>query len=492
MKTFALKYSFLLLLMAMMNIVSGQKGMIYVLDVYNFSDIDGTPYIESHLSINASSIRYQKNENGNFQGSVDITFLVTPKEANAKPIFQKAYQLMSPELTDTSKDKTNFLITDVYRIPLKPGEFTFSGSFIDNLDPSKAENKFETGLEIEDDREKFHFSDIQFIKSIKRASESTPYTKHGFDIIPQNTNNYFADQDTLSIYLELYNVNKLVDDTYFIHTNIMQANSDTKLQKYVSTSKRTLREHDAYTVSFDIRDLPGQTYYLNVEIYNKKNQVVAKTSEKFWVTNNRLAASYTADLDAYERLFGLSEKELDYYIPTMAYISTNAELSFVKTLKTFDDKKNYFMSFWGKRRMQNDLDPSVPWIEYKKKVAYMNDHFCSSWKDGWQTEMGRVLAMYGPPSDIEKHPGSMDGLIPYELWRYDRIGNESNLMFVFNMREIGTCEYFLLHSNKFGENSNPKWKQILAGKVMDQDNPDDTGIDPFTDFQFQEKRMNDR
>ena len=52
-------------------------------------------------------------------------------------------------------------------------------------------------------------------------------------------------------------------------------------------------------------------------------------------------------------------------------------------------------------------------------LHYSNVHF-ESFIDGWETDMGMIYIIFGPPDDIEKY---MDNQYqePYERWHYYRI-----------------------------------------------------------------------
>lgn len=101
---------------------------------------------------------------------------------------------------------------------------------------------------------------------------------------------------------------------------------------------------------FNIKDLPTQTYYLNIEIYSKDQKLVASTLKKFFVVNTRMEIESERDASAFDDVFKLDEEKLNYYLHTLYYISTNTERDFANALKTTDEKKNYFFNFWENRK----------------------------------------------------------------------------------------------------------------------------------------------
>ncbi|MFC1548292.1 GWxTD domain-containing protein, partial [Candidatus Neomarinimicrobiota bacterium] len=63
--------------------------------------------------------------------------------------------------------------------------------------------------------------------------------------------------------------------------------------------------------------------------------------------------------------------------------------------------------------------------EYYRRVAYSDTHF-KSYQAGWETDLGMVYIIYGPPDDIERYPFELDSK-PYQIWYY----YEQHWRFVF-------------------------------------------------------------
>ncbi|MBA7483939.1 hypothetical protein ES707_19456 [subsurface metagenome] len=54
--------------------------------------------------------------------------------------------------------------------------------------------------------------------------------------------------------------------------------------------------------------------------------------------------------------------------------------------------------------------------EYYGRVAYANTYF-RSMQPGWETDMGMVYVIYGPPDEIDRHPFDVNQK-PYQVWFY--------------------------------------------------------------------------
>lgn len=146
------------------------------------------------------------------------------------------------------------------------------------------------------------------------------------------------------------------------------------------------------------------------------------------------------------RWYGMSNliENLDQAIEQLKYIASPSEIKNMKKAKE-NEKKELFISFWQKR----DPTPNTPenelMNEYYKRVNYANAHF-TGFLEGWRSDMGMIFILFGPPSDIERHPFELQTK-PYEVWYYYEI----NRTFVF-VDESGFGDYRLVTPLDFYDN----------------------------------------
>ncbi|MEO0472394.1 MAG: GWxTD domain-containing protein, partial [Bacteroidota bacterium] len=169
-------------------------------------------------------------------------------------------------------------------------------------------------------------------------------------------------------------------------------------------------------------------------------------------------------------------RELDEFIKTLRYRSTQQEIDFARALESVDQKKNFLYSFLAKRKSSPEQEVEALWAGHLAALNYVNDQFKSSIRPGWQTDRGRVFLQYGIPNDVERFPAESYS-VPYEIWRFNRLGAQSNVVFVFFDPDLATSDYPLLHSNKYGELNQPRWRTMLQnnGRVpteVDYENND--------------------
>lgn len=109
-------------------------------------------------------------------------------------------------------------------------------------------------------------------------------------------------------------------------------------------------------------------------------------------------------------------KDVDKAIDQTRYLAARSDLKKMRAPKTKEERRDLLLEFWEKR----DPTPGTPrnelMNEYYRRVAYSNINF-RSYLEGWESDLGMVYIMYGPPDDIERHPFDAQRK-PYQIWRY--------------------------------------------------------------------------
>ncbi|MCS7073517.1 MAG: GWxTD domain-containing protein [Bacteroidia bacterium] len=450
-----------LILLIFLFLFSGAKanpGLNYFIELYRYRTLEGKPYIEVCFSIDGSSVHYKKNKQG-FEALIETTILIY--KDSTKRIYAESFEL-TKTIADTSNKNTRFYMLDLRRYPMQEGTYRMEVILVDKQNPQPLNHKAirEFYLGADSLSHLFSFSDISFLSNFYKSSQPTIFTKNGLDLFPYPTGSSMVEEDSLSLYVELYNITSLTSEPYYLEINLTPANSDKVVTKYQKITKaKKPGKFDVFVGSFNIKDLPSQTYLASVFVKNNAGQTLAANHKKFFVYNSNEFTYTGNEIDLYDKLYGYNETELTNYIQTLRYISTPTEASFAQSLSSFDEKKKFFYHFWEKRQ-ENKLAPGKEWRDYHLKIKYANEHFRSSLRQGWETDRGRVLLTYGLPNDIQNYPGEMDKH-PYTIWTYNKLGVQSQVLFVFYDPDLSTNEYPLLHSTKYGEYNNQRWRYDL-------------------------------
>ena len=107
--------------------------------------------------------------------------------------------------------------------------------------------------------------------------------------------------------------------------------------------------------------------------------------------------------------------------------------------------------------------------EQDRRIAYANERFASS-TPGGQTDRGRIYIKYGPPDEIESHPGTSyqrpleqgggtTSTYPFEQWRY-RYLKDIGTDVIFEFVATNTGEYRLI-VNPTDNNAPANWRPTL-------------------------------
>jgi GWxTD domain-containing protein len=470
------KLLLLLILGGMLPLIGGaqSRNVNFFLDICRFQDIsDGKAIAEIYFAIDGTSIQHKKDADSlKFQCSVNISWLLE-KEIQGEGVDTIAGSNITlswaPDLRpeDTTLESLRQSLFYMQKIDLQPGKYRLQAIARDNYTEyesrTMAVNEFIVEAQGETD---FKFSDIKWIaeENLKKARrEGRTPTRD--DLIPLVTNDAFINADSMAFYQEIYHSDQLLSDkTFTLIATIWQGGN--RIWAYELPQAKTTGRFRVFKGQFDISKLKSNTYYLQIDLVNNRNQPLQTYRKKFYVYNSRLEIEFDrlAANVAEGDLFGEYEaEELDYYLATLGPISTEQERNFVKVLNTLDQKRNYLYSFFDKRRRNPSQKVVALWNGHLAALDYINQQFKSSFKAGWQTDRGRAFLQYGIPNDVERYPHE-SGLMPYEIWRYNRLGSQTNVIFIFYDPDLATNEYPLLHSTKYGEISNPRWRAQLDAR----------------------------
>lgn len=456
------------------------KDLMYYVDYSTFYDNAGKPYAEVSLDIDAASAVFTKAADGGLQGAFEVRYFVTRKGLTGDEAvsYDKTFELLSPIVADTTPEQLRFGVMDLRRISLSPGTYEFKGYLKDKKAPDAHQHQFVFDILIKEQPSTIaSLSDVQFVQYVRPSALQQAHTKLGYDVLPLVTNGTYQDMDSLKFYLETYNTQIESEGVYFVNAYISLSNSTSKIKNLSRTIRQNSKPLDIVFSGFDIRELPTQTYYLNVDVYSKDQKLIASTMRKFFVVNTRMEIEGGMSADAFDQVFKLSEEDLNYYLHTLYYISTNTERDFATALKTQDEKKNFFFNFWENHK-GNAGSPVKAWNDYRARVDYANQHYKASHLEGWRTDRGRILITYGPPNDIERFP-SDNSKHPYEVWRYNKIKTQAGVRFIFFNPNEATADFVMLHSDLRGEVNNPRWEFSLYRNANDANLDKDRVEDPW-------------
>lgn len=423
---------------------------------YNMPGDDATPYVETYITFDKSSLVYVKNESGQYNANINVTILF--KQGESIKNFGK-YSLSSPSVTDTTN--INGFFMDMQRYSLPNGIYDFEVILEDDNNKQAKPYKVEDQLLV-DFPERFCFSSIIGLESYSKATSDNGNAKNGYNLIPMIMPFYPETMNKLTFYTEIYNAKKQLGDgeKYLLNTYICAFENGTKLNNYYFTKRMSAKDIDVIISSMDITNLPSGNFYLVLEARDRNNEIIGlnryffqRSNPYYQIDNTTLA---TIDPD---EVFSGKINDIDTireYIRTLSPISTLVEKDYADELLKTDDIKTmqqFFYTFWASR---NSIDPKEAWLDYYTQVQRVNASFKAINSKGYATDRGIVFLKYGAPDRIVQSYNE-PGAYPYEIWHYYTLGTQRNKKFVFMTRDIVTNDFKLIHSDAIGELNNFRW-----------------------------------
>jgi len=456
-----MKRLFIICLMIIIGISAGaqqQKALNSYISyaTFNAPGDDVTPYTETYITFDKSSLIYIKGADGQYNATVNITVMFKQDESIKN--FGK-YTLTSPAVADTANISGFFM--DMQRYSLANGYYTMEVTLEDENNKTVAPYKVEEQFMI-DYPETFSISNIIGLESYTKADPSSSSARHGYELIPMMMPFYPENVNRLSFYAEIYNAKKQLgeNEKYLLNTYLCTFENNAKLSNYYYTKRMTAKDIDVIINSIDITNLPSGNYYLVLEARDRNNEVIGLNRYFFQRSNPyyQVDESMMANIDISSVFTGKIDNidTIREYIRTIDPISTMVEKEYGRQLiKTGDitTMQQYFYTFWASR---NRVTPEQAWLDYYAQVLRVNASFNSVNSKGYDTDRGIVFLKYGAPDRIVQSYNE-PGAYPYEIWHYYQLGSQRNKKFVFMTLDLATNDFQLIHSDAVGELSNFRW-----------------------------------
>ncbi|MBI5476515.1 MAG: GWxTD domain-containing protein [Ignavibacteriales bacterium] len=252
------------------------------------------------------------------------------------------------------------------------------------------------------DDETFLLSDILIADRIESDSGK-------ISVFPNIAGNVGGGSDTFHILYEAYNT--VGNDSVKIFSTVFNMKGDT-VQTDSSTQKLGLKKHSIIGI-IKTKELVAGDYKLKIMAkYEKlnpdgsKSEQTAERSRLFMVRWRGMPVSIT---------------DLDLAIDQLEYIADKDLIEEMRKAAK-ERKKTLFQEFWKKKDPTPNSERNELMEEYYTRVTYANKHF-GNYTEGWKSDMGMVYIIFGPPSNIERHPFDIDSK-PYEIWTYYDISRE--------------------------------------------------------------------
>lgn len=435
---------------------SQSKFIPFMVDYAFYRSDANKTYMELYVSFYQKSLTYVEDED-QFKATYKLTAQILENDSvNTQK--EKLGQSIINTLDEIEESKQ---FVEIFAFDLTDKEYTFK-IILEDSNSNKAGDYLFTLTPKLFNGDSLMISDIELATTINRASTNSAFNKNTLQVLPNPSSTYGIDMPVLYYYAELYNLD-YNDNTgeYLVKSNVTNRNGDVVKEFPEKVYKKP--GNSAVLVSgYNIVTLPSDVYNLNLEIIDQQNQQVSTQSKRFNFQKPSSQPPIAAMGENNPQITSseyawMSEQDLDREFNFAAYVASKEEREIFKALNP-EGKRKFLSEFWARRKSNDpEASPSAYKFDYLERVQMANSNFGSGSLEGWKSDRGRVLLVYGYPSEIERHYMDVDRN-PYEVWLFNDL--EGGVRFIFaDMTGFGDFE--LIHSTYSRELQNPNWEKLI-------------------------------
>ena len=385
---------------------SPEVSFNYFLD---FSGIDWSPQLYLAAAIQNDYLQFTRREDS-FYSEYEITFTLRNKnETVVSKTWSNKSQLQDFDLTNSKRDfqyHTYLIDFKKEEAPeLKPGEYELIIVVNDMLSSREYKNKRKIIVketELKREIKEPLYTETTFLKGNqlqKTLPEDLSATYKLLDFNQPYT--AFArfkwpDADSLSINVRLYKKDK--DQKSLMAQGFV----DPKINEDSTVCM-------SYLFPYEQMDEGDYSVRFTVESGNK-NFEIERDFSILW---------FTKPLYLYK---------VDLAIRPMKYLISPAEMEKVKDMN-LDELKKWFDDYWKKRDPTPETVYNELMTEFYVRVTEAVRKYSTRFKEGWQTDRGMVLLLYGEPTEVENRKYAANS-IPHIIWKYKQDGADQVFTFV--------------------------------------------------------------
>ena len=424
---------------------------------------DSLTYLEYNISISTADLEYLP-EGDSFSGEFTISATLI---ADDSVVESKKWKIRDKIDSLSQRNNSSWLMAKNYFVTGK-GEYQLTIE-VENL-TTKSVRSFPVNIE-NFESGKLAVSDIHLASSIKRTSSEGMFVKNGYLITPTPSGIFGSGLPILYLYAEIYfpaELNEVGGGQYQVSYKI--ENKDGIVIKQIDPQTKDKPGTSSIEINrFTAVTLLSGSYNLILEVVDLETGQIASSQRTFAVyregdfkpkslaseseSQTELKGSAGSDSEKYDII---DENSLDQEFEYARYLASNEERNAYRN-SDLTSKRQFIKEFWAKR----DPSPGTPENEVKENyfenLDYANNMFRANFQEGWKTDRGRILLMYGKPDEIQRAPYGVDAR-EHEVWFYFSL--EGGVQFIFiDKRGLGDLD--LVHSTLRGEISQYEWEQYL-------------------------------
>jgi GWxTD domain-containing protein len=300
------------------------------------------------------------------------------------------------------------------------------------------------------------FSDIELCSSITESSDQKDiFYKNTYRVIPNPNCVYGSTTFPLVFtYMEFYNLK--IGMTYAIKAQIVDLKGVVKKER--THLRRFSKPNVVDVTTLNVTSISSGKYQYEVMLSDTLGNEIAKSQRPIFLYNPNVQLTPPTILSEGNAVYaGFSLDELAEEFRIAKYVTQSEDNRTFDKLTTVEARQEFLQKFWTKVETEELGRLNLTRSVYLQRVLMANQRYKTYAKEGWRSDQGRVLILYGEPDELQRFTNSTDSK-PYEIWNYHQI--EGGVEFVF-IDLTGFNEYILVHSTKRGEIQDASWEQLL-------------------------------
>lgn len=440
-----------------------QKELGFDFDYARFNYDTTAVFLEIYYNLNSANMQATPTEQGLL---IEAIVHIEMKNIESGAYFIKKDWKIQNFINPNESDSIQKTLTGVFGFVIPSGKYVLQVIARDSQNPNLTKTISETILLQPYRHDKFCISEIELASYIKKenADPKSLFYKNTLEVIPNPVMFYSNKSPVLFFYTELYNLKLENEKTNFTLQKLLYNSAGVPIYRNTKNIKQS-KDAVVEVGVINLLKYPTDSYNLVLSLIDPITNQAFVSSKRFYLYNpgivDSTSRSVKVDGGVLGSEFGIySSEECDKMFLQAKYIATKQEIEQYKKLDSLNAKREFLYNFWKVR----DTNPATPRNEFKedymRRVAFAEEKFSSLKKEGYLTDRGRVILLYGEPDQKDYYPSESD-LKPYEVWFYNQI--QGGVSFIFG-DVTGFGNYQLLHSTKRDEIKDENWKQRLSTK----------------------------
>lgn len=487
----AMKRTIFLGLLAITSVLNAQNiNVLYAFRTYHSPQVD---YAEINTSIEASSLRNTLTSSGKYIKQAELTTVICPLDNIDSAVYAEKRIIQTPQ-TEDSASLNNVSLMDMQRIALKNGKYVVFFELRD-INTAMQPMTYKDAIVMNYPKDEINVADIMIIDKYEKTSKENIFSKGGYDFHPYIFDVIGKNDNKINYYTEIYNADKTFgrDSVFAIWTIIEDINTNKRVEGLQVVKRQKAESITPYFSTVDLTTLVEGSYYLTVEVRDKNNVLYAYKRYPFYKQSEIKIIPTNVDIPQNAFVNNIPDSLLKESIRSLVPIASDSQKKYIKRdlKESTPEQDRYFIYQFFKSI--NSIEPEQAWREYTAQVETVNKKYSTHIKKGYNTDMGRILLLYGNPDEIIDEKFATSGGVnnvdkfqqrmnpdlsssdskgvyyyPYQIWVYNHTPfGENNRKFVFYAKQDNMSEYFLLHSNAVGELQDLQWENVLSHGTLD-------------------------